>query len=257
MEKVDTREILISSAKSIFGAVPFAGTALNELFFEYNGNIKQKRLNNFVEILSEYFSTNTDDNIKNIKTEDFNDIFESVLRRVVRTKSNLKLIRFRDILIKELNSPTKETELIDLYLDLITSLSEEELIILYNHRHFDKTYTEELDKLQGLKTEYQKVLENKKRETIIISRSKYEDEYLQLKEEIEKIENKHDSLKVFRTAEHYNIEKNKFFFYVQRLYSKGLIYDDGIGKLGGLPFKLMNITEFGVEFMHFIKGHEK
>src|SRR5690606_3919762 len=119
--------------KSIFGAVPFVGSLFDELFFEYNGRIKQKRLNHFIEILADNFTQESDIKIENIQTEDFNDLFESVLRRVVRTKSEWKLNKFKDILINELNSPTKQIELVELYLDLISDLSEEELTILYHH----------------------------------------------------------------------------------------------------------------------------
>ena len=109
MTKFDKKEIIVSTVKSLFGAIPFGGTALNELFFEYNGQLKQKRLNQFVEILAENFTEDSEINLDNIKTENFSDLFESVLRRVVQTKSELKLNRFKDILIKELNNPTKET----------------------------------------------------------------------------------------------------------------------------------------------------
>lgn len=50
-EKFDTKEFLTSTSKSLFGVIPFAGTAFTELVFEYNGRIKQKRLNKFIELL--------------------------------------------------------------------------------------------------------------------------------------------------------------------------------------------------------------
>jgi len=255
MKNIDTKEIIISSTKSIFGMIPSVGTALNELFFDYNGRIKQKRLNHFVKILREYYSQNIDVNIENIKTEDFNDLFESVLKRVVTTKSTLKLKRFRDILIKELSNPTTETELIDIYLDLITSLSEEEILILNNHKYFNKAYDLELDNLRYLKERFEKIMENKKKETIIFERSKYEDDFLKLKSSIEEIESKHKSFEKYRSANYYNLNENKFFFFKQRLYSKGLLYDIGIGGIGTKPFAYMNITEFGIEFIKFIKGN--
>ena len=76
MTKIDKKEIIVSTAKSIFGIVPFGGAALNELFFEYNGRIKQSRLNNFVEILAESFTEDSNIDLDNIKTEDFNDLFD-------------------------------------------------------------------------------------------------------------------------------------------------------------------------------------
>jgi len=41
MEQLDKKEVFNSMAKSIFSIIPFAGTAITELVFEYNGRIRQ------------------------------------------------------------------------------------------------------------------------------------------------------------------------------------------------------------------------
>ncbi|NQU32022.1 MAG: hypothetical protein HQ521_02210 [Bacteroidetes bacterium] len=252
MSKIDNKEIIISTVKSVFGIVPFAGTALNELFFGYRTNLKQKRLNNFVEILAGHFTENQDVNLVNIKTEDFSDLFEAVLMRVVKTKSNKKLVRFKNILIKEIKNPTEHPELIDLYLDLITSLSETELVILFHHKYFDKTFDIEREQLDQLKKRLNKINENKKGETIIIVKSKYEDDFNEVTAQIKEIEDKHKTLEKYRISEFYGIDDQNFVFYKQRLFSKGLVLDWGIGRIGVRPFKKMSITEFGTEFIDFI-----
>jgi hypothetical protein len=257
MTNLDKKEIIVSTAKSIFGAIPYGGTALNELFFEYSGRIKQKRLNRFVEILAENFTEDSEINIENIKTEDFNDLFEAVLRRVVQTKSELKLNRFKDILIKELNSPTKETELIDVYLDLITTLSEEELVILFHHKDFNKNYDAERDKLDKLNEKMLMINENMKRETIIFEKSQYQDNFENTSANIKKIQEKHKELEKYRNSEFYGISEQKFIFFKQRLFSKGLVLDWGIGRIGVSSFEMMSITEFGNEFFEFIRGDKK
>ncbi len=257
MTKIDKKEIIVSTVKSLFGAVPFGGTALNELFFEYNGQIKQKRLNRFVEILAENFTEDSEINIENIKTEDFNDLFEAVLKRVVQTKSELKLNRFKDILIKELNSPTKETELIDVYLDLITTLSEEELVILFHHKNFNKNYDNEREELDRLNEQMLRIKENMRKETIIVEKSKYQDDFDKVSANISLIKNKHKEFEKYRSSEFYGISEQKFIFFKQRLFSKGLILDWGIGRIGVSSFQMMSITEFGNEFLDFIKGNEK
>jgi hypothetical protein len=256
MNSLNKKEIISSAAKSIFGAVPFGGALLDELFFEYNGRIKQKRLNHFVEILAENFTEESEINIDNIKTENFNDLFESVLRRVIQTKSELRLKRFKDILIKELNSPTEQTELVELYLDLISTLSEEELSILYYHRFFDNNYEDEIDKLNKLRDKLNSVKEKQKRETIIIDRSKYADEKIEAENGISKIENWLEPLKKYKTAEFYDLTDNRFMFFKQRLFSKGLLVDNVRNRISGGTFQNMGITEFGIEFIEFIKGKE-
>ncbi|MFC0878982.1 hypothetical protein ACE01N_20475 [Saccharicrinis sp. FJH2] len=251
--KDTNKEIVISTAKSIFGVIPYGGALLDELFFEYNGRIKQNRLNHFIEILVEFFTEDANVKIENIKTENFNDLFESVLRRVVQTKSDLKLIRFKDILLKELENPTEQTELIDLYLDLITTLSEEELIILYHHREFDTKYDAERKNLDQLTAKLATVKKKMDQETIIVIESKYKKEFDSLSLEIKQIKTKHTELDKYRKSDFYNIDNQKFGFYKQRLYSKGLLIDWGIGRIDTDPFEMMSITQFGIEFIEFIK----
>lgn len=254
MTEISKKEIINSLTKSAFSMIPFAGQALNELVFEYNGRLKQKRLNNFIEVLSDYFVQNRDINLKNIKTDDFNDLFESILRKVIITKSEFKLKRFKKILVKELNNPSKETELISLYLDLISSLSEEELRVLYNHRHFDSIYQNEQIRRAELYQNMNNPLINKKQEIDKLGREIYKNSKESFKDEISRITHKHKYLKKYRKAESHKLDAQKFLFYKQRLFSKGLLTDHGIGKYNYIPFDQMQITEFGKRFIEFLKS---
>ena len=254
MNKIDKKEILISTVKSIFGAVPFGGTALNELFFEYNGQLKQKRLNNFIEILSDNFTEESGIKLENIKTEDFNDLFESVLRRVVRTKSELKLQRFKDILIKQLIRPSEHSELNDHYLELISTLTEEEITILYNHRHFTLEYEDKITEMNRHKSNLDSLQKQLDNERLIIGHSKFQEPFEKLTITYHKSKEYIDSLEKFKKAEYYNLTDNVFMFYKQRLFAKGLLIDDRMKRIGNLPFSHMGITEFGIEFIDFIKN---
>lgn len=251
---MNKKEMAVSTLKTIFGAIPYGGAVLDELFFEYNGRIKQNRLNRFVEILAENFTADSGINLENIKTEDFNDLFESVLRRVVQTQSELKLLRFKDILIKELNSPSENVELIDHYLDLISNLTEEEITILYNHRFFTNKYEEEIDEMNLLKDNLSSLEQQMKRETIIFNESKFKKPHDEVKL---KYETKRDfilSFSKYKKADFYKLSENKFMFYKQRLFSKGLLIDNPMNRIGNMPFGHMGITEFGIEFIDFIKN---
>ena len=254
MNKEDTKEIIVSTVKSIFGVIPVGGAALDELFFEYNGRLKQNRLNKFVTILAESFTQESEINIDNIKTENFNDLFESVLRRVVQTKSEKKLLRFKDILLKELNSPSLHVELIDHYLDLISSLTEQEITILYNHRHFTIEFEEEINKLNLLKDNLSVLERQMQNERIIVDESKFKKPHDTVKEKYEKKKDYINSFSRYKKAEFYNLTENNFMFYKQRLFSKGLLIDNRMNRIGNNPFDHMGITEFGIEFIDFIKN---
>ncbi len=51
MKNNNSKEVLVSITKSLFSTIPYAGTALTELVFDFNGRIKQNRLNHFTEII--------------------------------------------------------------------------------------------------------------------------------------------------------------------------------------------------------------
>lgn len=251
---MDKKEIIISATKSIFGVIPYGGAALDELFFEYSGRVKQNRLNKFVEILAENFTQDSGLNIENIKTEDFNDLFESVLKRVVQTNSELKLIRFKNILIKELSTPTEQTELIDHYLDLISDLTEEEIGILHNHRYFTIEFEEKIDELNLHRDNLTSLEQQLKNERLIIEESKFRKPYNDLKIVHDNLKEHIDSFAEYKKAKYYDLSDNKFMFYKQRLFSKGLLIDNRMSRVGSLPFGNMGITEFGIEFIEFIKN---
>ena len=254
MKNLKKKEILTTIGKSILGIIPYGGTALNELIFEYSGTIKQNRLNRFVEILADNFTEDSGINIDNIKSEDFYDLFESVLQRVVRTKSELKLERFKDILIRQLNSPSEHSELNDHYLDLISNLTEEEITILYNHRHFTMEYEEKINDMNRHKSNLGSLENQLKKESLVIGESKFQEPYERLTVTYENCKKHIDSLTKYKTAEYYELSENAFMFYKQRLFSKGLLIDDRMKRIGNLPFSHMGITEFGIEFIEFIKN---
>ncbi len=253
MEEFDKKEFIISATKSAFSMIPFVGTALTELVFDYNGRIKQERLNKFVELLSAYFTHNHNVKIENIKTEDFNDLFESVIKKVVLTKSEEKIKRFRDILINELNNPSEETELTDLYLELIETLSEEEIIILEGFSNFNHNYYDQLDNQSNLKSELLKIKEDLKSKPFLQPDKNHELAIKILQDKIDNFLKIKESVKKFSEAKYYNLTEAKFGFYKQRLYSKGLLLDLSINRIGISGFEMMMITDFGEEFINFIK----
>ncbi len=78
--------------------------------------------------------------MENLKTEEFSDLFEAVLRRVTQTKSKEKHKRFRDVLIHHIKNPDPDIDNSETYLDAITSLNEMSINILKEHQQFDNAY---------------------------------------------------------------------------------------------------------------------
>ena len=234
---MDSKEIFISTVKSIFGIVPFAGNALDEVVFEYRGRVKQNRLNQFVELLSEFFSSNQDVDLENLKSEDFGDLFESVLKRVVQTKSLEKQKRFRDVLIRQIVNSSAEVDNSEIYLDLISSLSEDEIRILYHHRVFPNNFTplEIVD--QELHSELNKEEADLKKESELKQKgvaNNYSAVVSKISDTRNKIadnEKKRQELQKIRAHEFYELTELKFLYYKQSLFSKGLFWITVQGQL--------------------------
>lgn len=105
--KIILHEFGISAAKSAIGAIPYVGALLNEVIFDFRGRIKQERCNRFIYELTKYMANFTEGDIDfaYIKSDDFSDIFESIIRRVVLNRSEEKMHRFKKILVKQMIAP--------------------------------------------------------------------------------------------------------------------------------------------------------
>lgn len=254
----ETKEVTVSTVKSLFGAVPYVGQLLNEVAFDYRSRIKQNRLNQFTVLLSEYFERAGGVNTENIKNEEFSDLFESVLRRVTQTKSEKKHKRFRDILINQIENSNHSIDNSETYLDLISSLNEIEIEILKAHVVFDETYYVKDTEFNAAQNKLVQKEELLKKEIDINKKghannsSKVESEVVELKSFINTRSEELRHLQKFRQADYYNISKNDFLYYKQMLYAKGLLIDVGIGAIETAPFQSMAITEFGKKFIEYI-----
>lgn len=261
MSEINKKEVLESIIRSGFAVIPYAGQALTEICFDYRGRIKQNRLNRFTELLCEYFLENPNINIENIRNEDFSDIFESVIKRVVLTKSEEKLKRFKDILVNKIENPSLDTDNIELYLDLVSNLTEIEIKVLYYHSFFDKNYKKQSEILKSLEsdliTKEDKIEEEKENQKngyannlkLILS------EYQLLKQKIAELKPFIEDKERFRNCQFYNISDDEFLYCKQSLYSKALLVDSGIGGIGVRPFQIMSITQFGLKFIGFLKDN--
>lgn len=252
------KEIGISLTKIAFSNIPYVGQLLSEVIFEYRGRIKQNRLNKFTELLSEYFANSSEVNIEKIQSEDFSDLFEAILKRVVETKSEQKLRRFRDILTNSINA-NLDHENSERYLDLTSNLTEIDVSILKNHQLFDNTFDERYDK----KNSYEKILpvleKNVQSEYEVKEKGFANDwenavkKYTATKDAIRAINEQNKRVNIYRTADFYGINEAEFLYSKQKLYSLGLLIDSGFGKFDYKPFGIMSITEFAKKFLEFIK----
>ena len=130
-KKVILREVGISVTKGAIGAIPIVGTVLNEAIFESRGRIKQDRINKFIKMLQDFMETVSEETIdfNHLKSDEFSDIFESILKRVAYTRSEEKMKRFKKILVSEMQNPSN-TDFTETFLDIISRLEEVQIKIL-------------------------------------------------------------------------------------------------------------------------------
>jgi hypothetical protein len=250
----------VAVLRAIFGAVPLVGTALNELVFDIRGRVKQERLNKFTELFADYFIGKSDFDSDVLKSEDFGDLFEAVLRNVVQTKSEAKYRRYSDILIKQIENKLPNADNSARYLELISVLDEMEILILYNHRVFDTSFKINEERLQSMKEE-KRNLNLQYNEQLELSaaghandKSRIKSDLDNLKLAIDELEESLSEFKIYREASFYRIPESQFMYYKQNLYSKALLNDSAAGgdTYGYSPFMAMSITEFGKEFLNFL-----
>ena len=245
--KIIAQKAIEGVIRTMLGTLPYGPVFIEIL--EIGGRIKQERLNSFLEELAKFLTENQEDiNIDNIRSEDFIDLFESVITRVVKTQSEIKRQRFKDILINKIKVPDYNIDNAEIHLSIISELSEKAIEILSYKAVFNEEY-------ENAKERVAKIPEQIKLESVLIASEvdnkrkeqikKLELEYLEKTEYIE-------SLELYRESGFYNITESDFLYYKQTLASKALLVDSGVGSIGCRPFEIMSITQFGQDFINFI-----
>jgi hypothetical protein len=252
-------EIDVALLRSIFSLVPYVGSVLNEVFFDIRGRVKQERLNKFTELFAEYFTNKPDFDADTLREEDFGDLLEAVLRNVVQTKSEAKHRRYKDILINKIENKKFNFDSSNRFLELVASLEEIEIIILSHHESFDAKFLREKDEFKVLEDEHYS-LKQQLNDELKLSLEGHANNKSRVQNDIRLVQNRikgyverFAELEVYNTAEFYSIEVSQLDYYKQNLYSKALLIDMGIGTFGYMLFAHMGITEFGKEFLRFLK----
>lgn len=215
-------EFGISATRSAIGAIPYIGTLLNEVIFDFRGRIKQERCNRFINELTKYMASIDEKCIDFafIKSDDFSDLFESIIRRVIYNRSEEKMHRFKKILVKQMMVPS-HSDYTETFLDLVERLNEKQIEILSAYKDAGCN-----DSSKGNDTKHEH------KEKTLYDKSK---------------------LDSYRKNEYYNIDEETYKFYVQDLASKALLIDNGMNIVGAGPMELLDITGFGHAFLGFIE----
>lgn len=263
MSKNQTMETVLRSG---LGAVPWIGTALNESLFEHRSRVKQKRINKFTELLFESLSSQNEKDFKmaDLDKDMLGDVLESVVRKAAETGSEEKLKRLRNILIGHIKGNSPDIDLIQSYLNLTSSLSDVQIIILENFAS-NKTKVAELtskiktldEKLVLAKQKVQKYKSKAQEGTIKPNESiatAISEERSIMGDKI-RTEKKLEELESYKIAKYYSIDIGEFMYYQRDLISKGLIFETFVTQMGSSSSEYSDkeITLFGEKNVKYIK----
>jgi hypothetical protein len=123
-----------SVVRSLLGAIPSIGTALNEAIFDLRARLKQERLEKFVEELASILQTLETDKIDVAYTRsaEFVDFLEDVLIRAAKVRAEEKRRKLAAVLAGRLQH-AEGTPFDDRFLDLLITLSDIQVCILAEH----------------------------------------------------------------------------------------------------------------------------
>lgn len=118
-------EISIGVLKGAIGAIPYAGTLLNEIIFDTRSRIKQARIEKFLVKYSE--SLNKLDALKSLeqvsKDESFSDFLEFVLNLISKNRFEEKTQIYRDILVSATIENDFDHNMYEKYTEIFSRLS--------------------------------------------------------------------------------------------------------------------------------------
>ncbi|SHH57544.1 hypothetical protein [Wenyingzhuangia marina] len=230
-----------SSIRSVVGIFP-VGTLITELAVDNYSRRKQTRINKFIEYFIQNLEKHSSEGktFENFDNEDFEDIFEGILFRVHRIKSEEKKQYFAKILAETIFLENKNHDFIETFLDLIERLNSKQIEIL-NHYYKQKIVMEPISF---------EIKENKKR-----IKSNNESNFEILKERNKKLQEKAVKIAQDTIDKDFNIDNISLAYHKQDLVSKSLLQDIGMDALGAQPYLYLEITDFGKIFLKYIRGY--
>ncbi|WP_138435154.1 hypothetical protein [Winogradskyella algicola] len=259
-KKLQAKEYGISTLKGMVGAIPFAGTFLNEVAFEARSRIKQERVNRFIEEFSEYMNEHSDgeDNFDTLNTEQIGDIFEEIVISVSKTSAEHKRNVFKSILHNQLYSDEIDTDETLRFINITNELTNNQFKILTAFSSLSDNVLKYKVQIIELQDETKKL-----KEKILDLQEKYSGDGTttkKLKERLSKIprliKKRELALKSGNINPNYHttfdLTREVYISEVQDLISKGLLFDFALRTQLIDPFVHFGMTSLGRSYMNYI-----
>ena len=254
------KEFGLSTLKGTIGAVPFAGTFLNEVLFEARSRLKQERINSFVEDFCNYVSINIKEDLQtdNLNPEKVGDILEEILISVSKTSANHKKEIFKKILLNQLTSDEVDFDETLYFINITNELSilQFQILSMFNKISDNlikyKIHVLELEyELKQLESQKSELNKNKKDDSklllIILDREKKVNKLLKKKRTALQKGNLNPNFhKTFK------VKREIFIVEIQGLIAKGLLFDLAQQTKMIEHNMLFGISKLGRRYMNYI-----
>lgn len=256
-----------TALRAIIGAVPYAGTGMIEVLFEHRSRLKEKRLQEFFNLLSEYIRENNEfvEHLDRMNKDDLSDVLESVIVSVSKARSRKKQAYFKDILVGAVTIEGVDVDLVQVYIDLTDSLKEGQIRILKN-LYSAKIKESELDSRkdevkQELREVKSKIMDSKsKAEKGITSKhtelwANLEAKEAKLQAQKNDLDKEIEKMDVLKEAYYYRMEQGEFDYYMRDLVSNGMLSEFFYTEHGGTSTNdsVKSLTPFACDYIEFLK----
>ena len=159
--KIIFEETTVAILKSTFGAIPYIGTAINEILFDAGSRIRQKSLNEFIIQLSDQIAT-TDLSKVNpdfYQSDEFYDLTRGILENVIKVKSQEKLKALAKVYMNSVHGLFEEDKDLEiLFMNFVIELLPIQIQIL----HFIEKFETELEEIGSYENFYNSFVEYSK-----------------------------------------------------------------------------------------------
>jgi hypothetical protein len=261
MNPIERNEYLVSTLKGIFGAIPFAGTFINEIVFEARSRIKQNRINNFIHEFSEFMDKETEDSVKldSVNKEEFGDIFEELIISVSKTSAKHKIKIFKGILAKQFKGNSSNVDQILRYVQITNSINSLQFRILITFNSLSDRVLNYKVQILGHErelVEHQQMLQKEReisKKGLANNVPTFEN---RIKDTQKAILSKQKALRDNLNPSDpktYEIPRDEFLIEIHDLISKGLVFDQTITSDLLKPNENFGLTKLGRDYIKYVE----
>jgi hypothetical protein len=234
---------------------------LIDSFIHFNSGLKQERILGFVEDIKKVFETGLGKSLDNynFETEDFVDLFDSIMRKVQYTKSKQKLEVFKGIFVNAI--VTGSYDLTQVYIDLTSNLHEKQIDILLSFINTNDSRKNKAMQIKQLSQEseekevYKKHLEELARNGTIKpnqSIAKAHQDEIRILAKLTEVRKEHERIVESINPQKFGLEDSEYNYFVRDLLSKGLLIENTYVSFASTVVESIDATDFAIAYHKFV-----